>query len=343
MKIYTWSVFLMETEIINNKLYNLVGDIGATNARFALVSPGSSEIEQIESLKCSDFEDIQSAILHYLSNQEHVEIQYACFATAGTVHLDVFKLANNHWVISKKDVQKTLKGIEVEWINDFTAQAFATTTLGDDDVIVINEGVVEPEKLRLVIGPGTGLGVCGLIMSPSGWLPIAGEGGHSDFAPNTPLEFEILTLLTKKFGHVAVERILSGPGIMNLYEALCQIYGKEMIYQSPSEVTAAAVNGEHDPLADETVQMFCKIFGSVAGSMALTVGALGGVYITSDLVRNFLDIFVASEFQKSFENKGRLQPVLEDIPVYLSKKKNMGLIGTVYQTNNQWIQKGFKI
>ena len=342
-KTSTWSVFLMETGTISSKLFNLVGDIGATNARFALVSPGSSEMKNIQSLKCSDFEDIQSAILFYLSDLLDTEIQAACFATAGTVHLDVFKLANNHWVISKKDVESALKGVDVQWINDFTAQAFATTTLEDDDVIIINKGIVEPEKLRLVIGPGTGLGVCGLIMSTSGWLPIAGEGGHSDFAPNTSLEFEILTILTKKFGHVAVERILSGPGIMNLYEALCQINGKEMVYQSPSEITAAAVNGNYDPLADETVQMFCKIFGSVAGSMALTVGALGGVYITSDLVKNFLDIFVASDFQKSFESKGRLQPVLQDVPVYLSKKKNMGLIGTVYQINNHWIQKGFKI
>jgi|TARA_B100000470_G_scaffold23962_1_gene15743 glucokinase len=330
-------------EIIKSNAFNLVGDIGATNARFALVEPGSSEIKNIENLKCSDFEDIQSAIKFYLSNHSDLDIQSACFATAGTVHLDIFKLANNHWVINKQEVKKTLKGITVKWINDFTAQAFATTTLSDSETIVINKGVVEPEKLRLVIGPGTGLGVCGLIMSSSGWLPIAGEGGHSDFAPNTSLEFEILTLLTKKFGHVAVERILSGPGIMNLYEALCQINDTDMIYHSPSEITAAAVNVGSDPIADETIQMFCKIFGSVAGSMALTVGALGGVYITSDLVRNFLDIFVASEFQESFESKGRLQPVLKDIPVYLSKKKNMGLIGTVYQINNHWIQKGFKI
>ena len=324
----------MEIATISNKLYNLVGDIGATNARFAIVAPGSSEIESIQSLKCSDFKDIQSAVSFYLDEHPNIDIQAACFATAGTVHLDVFKLANNHWVINKNDVVNALQGVDIEWINDFTAQAFATTTLGDEDVIVINQGVVESEKLRLVIGPGTGLGVCGLIMSPSGWLPIAGEGGHSDFAPNTSLEFEILSLLTKKFGHVAVERILSGPGIMNLYEALCEINGKEMIYQTPSEITASVVNAGKDPIADETIQMFCKIFGSVAGSMALTVGALGGVYITSDLVRNFLDVFVASDFQKSFENKGRLQPVLQDVPVYLSKKKNMGLIGTVYQINN---------
>ena len=324
-------------------LYNLVGDIGATNARFALVSAGSSKLNNIQSLKCNKFDNIQSAINFYLSSFQELEIVSACFATAGTVHLDTFKLANNHWVISKSDVAAALKGVDINWINDFTAQAFATTTLTDSEVIVINKGVVEPKKLRLVIGPGTGLGVCGLIMSSSGWLTIAGEGGHSDFAPNTSLEFEILTLLANKFGHVAVERILSGPGIMNLYEALCQINGKDKIYKTPSEITAAAVNTSSDPIADETIQMFCKIFGSVAGSMALTVGALGGVYITSDLVRNFLDLFIKSEFQQSFENKGRLQPVLADIPVYLSKKKNMGLIGTAYQINNFWIQKGFKV
>ncbi|MBT6141749.1 MAG: glucokinase [Gammaproteobacteria bacterium] len=333
----------METVTINKQSYNLVGDIGATNARFALVAPGSSDIENIQSLKCEDFDNIQSAISFYISSFLELDIVSACFATAGTVHLAVFKLANNHWTINKSDVAKTLNGVTIKWINDFTAQAFATTTLTDGEVITLNKGIVKPEKLRLVIGPGTGLGVCGLIMSPSGWLPIAGEGGHSDFAPNTSIEYEILTLLAKKFGHVAVERILSGPGIMNLYEALCQINGKDRIYTTPSEITAAAVNAGADPIADETIQMFCKIFGSVAGSMALTVGALGGVYITSDLVRNFLDLFIESDFQKSFESKGRLQSVLEDIPVYLSKKKNMGLIGTVYEINNYWMQKGFKV
>ena len=334
---------MLETVTISKQSYNLVGDIGATNARFALVAPGSSDIENIQSLKCEDFDNIQSAISFYISSFLELDIVSACFATAGTVHLDVFKLANNHWTINKSDVAKTLNGVTIKWINDFTAQAFATTTLTDGEVITLNKGIVKPEKLRLVIGPGTGLGVCGLIMSPSGWLPIAGEGGHSDFAPNTSIEYEILTLLAKKFGHVAVERILSGPGIMNLYEALCQINGKDRIYTTPSEITAAAVNAGADPIADETIQMFCKIFGSVAGSMALTVGALGGVYITSDLVRNFLDLFIESDFQKSFESKGRLQPVLEDIPVYLSKKKNMGLIGTVYEINNYWMQKGFKV
>ena len=334
---------MLETVTISKQSYNLVGDIGATNARFALVAPGSSDIENIQSLKCEDFDNIQSAISFYISSFLELDIVSACFATAGTVHLDVFKLANNHWTINKSDVAKTLNGVTIKWINDFTAQAFATTTLTDSEVLTLNKGIVKPEKLRLVIGPGTGLGVCGLIMSPSGWLPIAGEGGHSDFAPNTSIEYEILTLLAKKFGHVAVERILSGPGIMNLYEALCQINGKDRIYTTPSEITAAAVNAGADPIADETIQMFCKIFGSVAGSMALTVGALGGVYITSDLVRNFIDLFIESDFQKSFESKGRLQSVLEDIPVYLSKKKNMGLIGTVYEINNYWMQKGFKV
>jgi len=314
--------------------YNLVGDIGATNARFALVSAGSSELNNIQSLKCNKFDNIQKAISFYLSSMEDTKIHSACFATAGTVHLDTFKLANNHWTINKSEVASVLKDVDINWINDFTAQALATTTLTDSDVAVINKGIAKPEKLRLVIGPGTGLGVCGLVMTKSGWVPIAGEGGHSDFAPNTKLEFEILTLLTKKFGHVAVERILSGPGILNLYEALCQINGVDIIFKSPSDITAAAVSKDSNPIAEETIQMFCKIFGSVAGSMALTIGALGGVYITSDLVRNFLELFIDSDFQQSFENKGRLKPVMENIPIYLSKKENMGLIGTVYQLNN---------
>jgi len=281
-----------------------------------------------------DFDTIQSVIKFYLSSFSELEIVSACFATTGTAHLRVFKLANNHWTIDKSDVAAVLKGVTITWINDFTAQAFATSTITDEEIIVINKGIVRPEKLRLVIGPGTGLGVCSLIMSPSGWLPISGEGGHSDFAPNTKLEFEILTLLAKKFGHVSVERILSGPGIMNLYEILCQIHGRGEVYNLSSEITAAAVSSESKPIEEETIQIFCKIFGSVAGSMALTLGAFGGVYITSDLIRNFLDLFVESDFQKSFENKGRLQSVLADIPVYLSKKKNMGLIGAVYQLNN---------
>ena len=311
----------------------MVGDIGGTNARFALVAPGKSELMSIKTLQCTKFETVQEAINSYISSINDAEIISACIASAGTTHLDVFKPANNDWVINKSNVSSALNDIQVNWINDFSAQALATTTLKSNDVIVINQGAVQPERVRLVIGPGTGLGTCGLINSSNGWVPLPAQGGHSDFAPNSSLEIEIWTLLQKQFGHVAVERILSGPGIVNLYKALCQINEKEVLFNSPSEITSAAIKVNPDSISKETLHLFCRIFGSVTGSIALSTGCLGGIYITSDLVRNFLDFFIDSDFLKSFEDKGRLKYYMTDIPIFISKKENMGLIGSTYQLN----------
>ena len=324
---------MLESLIISNQPYNLVGDIGGTNARFALVAPGKSELMSIKTLQCTKFETVQEAIKSYLTSINDVEIISACIASAGTTHLDVFKPANNDWVINKSNVSSALNDIQVNWINDFSAQALATTTLKSNDVIVINQGAVQPERVRLVIGPGTGLGTCGLINSSNGWVPLPAQGGHSDFAPNSSLEIEIWTLLQKQFGHVAVERILSGPGIVNLYKALCQINEKEVLFNSPSEITSAAIKVNPDSMSKETLHLFCRIFGSVTGSIALSTGCLGGIYITSDLVRNFLDFFIDSDFLKSFEDKGRLKYYMTDIPIFISKKENMGLIGSTYQLN----------
>jgi glucokinase len=311
----------------------LVGDIGGTNARFALVAPGKSELMSIKTLQCTKFETVQEAINSYISSIKDAEIISACIASAGTTHLDIFKPANNDWVINKSNVSSALNDIQVNWINDFSAQALATTTLKDNDVIVINQGAIQPERVRLVIGPGTGLGTCGLINSSSGWVPLPAQGGHSDFAPNSSLEIEIWTLLQKQFGHVAVERILSGPGIVNLYKALCQINGKEALFNSPSEITSAAIKVNPDSMSKETLHLFCQIFGSVTGTIALSTGCLGGIYITSDLVRNFLEFFIDSDFLKSFEDKGRLKYYMTDIPIFISTKENMGLIGSTYQLN----------
>ena len=169
---------MLESLIISNQLYNLVGDIGGTNARFALVVPGKSELISIKTLQCIKFETVQEAIRSYLSSIGDIEIGSACIASAGTTHLDIFKPANNDWVINKRNVSSALNDIQVNWINDFSAQALATTTLKDNDVIVINQGAIQPERVRLVIGPGTGLGTCGLFNSSCGWIPLPAQGGH---------------------------------------------------------------------------------------------------------------------------------------------------------------------
>ena len=321
----------------------MVGDIGGTNARFALVVPGESELISIKALSCSEFETVQDAIKAYLSSIRKVEISSSCIASAGTTHLDIFKPANNDWVINKVDVSSALNDVKVSWINDFSAQALATSTLSNDDLIEVNKGNPQADRVRLIIGPGTGLGTCGLIKSSSVWKTLPAQGGHSDFAPNSELEIEILSLLQKQFGHVAIERILSGPGIVNLYKALCQINAKDIVFKTPSEISSSAVSMNPDSMAEETLALFCRIFGSVTGSIALTTGCLGGIYITSDLVRNFLDFFLKSDFLRSFEDKGRLDYYMRDIPIFISKRANMGLIGSTYHINNQVAQKGFKI
>ena len=321
----------------------MVGDIGGTNARFALVVPGESDLISIKALSCGEFETVQDAIKAYLSSISKVEISSSCIASAGTTHLDIFKPANNDWVINKVDVSSALNDVKVSWINDFSAQALATSTLSNNDLIEVNKGNPQADRVRLVIGPGTGLGTCGLTKASSGWKTLPAQGGHSDFAPNSELEIEILSLLQKQFGHVAIERILSGPGIVNLYKALCQINARDIVLKTPSEISSSAVSTNPDSMAIETLALFCRIFGSVTGSIALTTGCLGGIYITSDLVRNFLDFFLKSDFLKSFEDKGRLDYYMRDIPIFISKRANMGLIGSTYHINNQEIQKGFKI
>ncbi|MDC0198037.1 glucokinase, partial [Candidatus Thioglobus sp.] len=239
----------MGIEIINTQSYNLVGDIGGTNARFALLVPGESELISIKALSCSEFETVQEAIQSYLSSINKLEINLSCIASAGTTHLDVFKPANNDWVINKEDVSSALNNIKVDWINDFSAQALATSTLSNNDLIEVNKGNPQADRVRLVIGPGTGLGTCGLTKALNGWKTLPAQGGHSDFAPNSKLEIEILSLLQKQFGHVAIERILSGPGIVNLYKALCQINAKDIVFKTPSEISSSAVSKNPDLLA----------------------------------------------------------------------------------------------
>ena len=307
--------------------YNLIGDIGATNTRLAIVKDGTIGLENIRYLPCAEYNNLQSAINYYLTELPQIDINSACLAIASFEHKETFKLVNNNWQVSKGDVVSALNNINVTWVNDFTAQAIATTMLSEKDIVVINQGLIQKDRARLAIGSGTGLGVCGLIPAKNEWVPVMGEGGHVDFAPNSELQFEVMQILQKQFGHVSVERILSGPGIVNLYHALATINHEKIKFTTPAQITNAANEAEPDQLCYETLQLFCQIFGSVAGSAALNIGALGGVYITGGVIRNFFELFVNSDFLKSFNDKGRLSGYMENIPVYFSEARYMGLLG----------------
>ncbi|MEC7378068.1 MAG: glucokinase, partial [Pseudomonadota bacterium] len=179
---------------------------------------------------------------------------------------------------------------------------------------------------RLVIGPGTGLGVSGLVPIKNGWVPLMTEGGHVDFAPTDDTEMAVLRILKARFGRVSVERILCGQGLLNLYQAHAEIQGVAAPLDAPEKITAAAVENS-DALARYTLRHFCELLGRVAGNGVLTLGSTGGVYLCGGILPRFLAFFLESPFRNGFEDKGRMRPLLEFTPVYVVTEPYTGLLG----------------
>lgn len=308
--------------------YSLIGDIGGTNARFALTRPGTVAPEHISVLPVRDYDNLHTAVEQYLREigLQPGSIAAACFAFAGPVHLERIKLTNSHWSFSRNQLCQRLGLKTLKIINDFTAMALSIPYLSADQLVQVGGGVGGDNLPRLAIGPGTGLGMAGLVYSSCGWVPLATEGGHVDFAAVTPLEIQVLEKLTKRFGRVSVERILSGQGLVNLYQCLCELQGREPIHRQPQDITGAALNGQ-DPLAEASLHHFCEILGRVAGNAALTLGALGGVYIVGGIIPRFPDYFRHSGFRAAFEDKGRMKVLLEQIPVQVVMEPHPGLLG----------------
>ncbi len=319
---------------MSKKNLAIVGDIGGTNARFATVKPGSTELQDIEVLPCSDYPNLDGAFADYVSRHDLQGVKEASIAFACPVHTDTIKMTNNHWVFSKTAVKKSL-GLEVfKCINDFTAMALGVPHIAADQLVRVGGGEGDPHRPRLVIGPGTGLGVSGLVKSANAWIPMSTEGGHVDFAPTNELEIKVLQYLLAKYKRVSVERLLCGEGLVNTYRALAAINGQEVKFGSPAGITHAAFE-DQDELSLETMRLFCKVFGQVCGNAALTIGALGGVYVCGGIIPRFIDFFVASEFRQQFDAKGRMQGYMEAIPAFVVKEKFTGLLGAAEAVTNQ--------
>lgn len=306
--------------------YSLVADVGATNARFALVTD-AGELHKIAVLPCAQYPNLESAIVAYL-DQEHARelVSGACIAIAGTVHQAIFDLANNHWQVNKAHVNAAL-GCEVVWINDFTAQAWAMSQITPSDFVTIKPGTVVAKGNRLVMGPGTGLGVAGLVAHGEGWVPVMGEGGHVGFAPASSQHSEILSYMWQHYEHVSAERLLSGSGLMDLYAAVAHVSGQKPTLTEVAMVVQSAQMSTPDPLAVQTLCVFCSMLGHAVANAALLYGAVGGVYLTGGILPRMQDFLMASDFGRSFTQKGRLSGYLQDIPIFLCKAKQPGLQG----------------
>ena len=311
----------------------VVGDIGGTNARFALVEPGSTHLQEVEVLPCSDYANLDEAFNEYLLRKRVDGVKVASFAFACPVHTDAISMTNNHWAFSKSEMQRKLGLESFKCINDFTGMALGVPHLSQGQLVKAGGGEGDPAFPRLVIGPGTGLGVSALVKTSSAWVPLATEGGHVSFAPADDLQIAVLNSLLKKFRRVSVERLLCGAGLVNIYEALAKLNNEEVKFGSPAGITHAAVE-EGDDMAVAALNFFCTVFGQVCGDAALTIGALGGVYVCGGIIPRFLDFFLESDFRLKFEEKGRMKRYMEAIPVYVVTEKYTGLLGAAEAVSN---------
>lgn len=310
----------------------LVADIGGTNARFALeVAP--QQIEQAETLPCNDYDTVVDAIREYLKRVGNPKISHAAIAIANPILGDWIQMTNHHWAFSIETTRQSLGFETLIFLNDFTAQALAITRVAKEDLLQIggHDPVVNAPKA--VIGPGTGLGVSGLVPSNSGWVPLAGEGGHVSFPPFDDAEVMIWQYAKKKYGHVSAERFLSGAGLTLIYEALAIKEGLKPKKMTPSEISENALSGS-SPLCRLTLDIFCAMLGTVASNLALTLGASGGVYLCGGIIPRFIEYFKDSPFRNRFENKGRFDAYLAAIPVYVVLSKYPGLTGAAVALNN---------
>jgi glucokinase len=295
----------------------LVADIGGTHARFALIAPGGREIVAPLILACADFPGLAEAAEAYLKNSvPNARPRMAAFDVAGPVIGDVAALTNHPWRIQISAVRQALDLDRLEVINDFAALARAVPRLGPGDRTTIRAGAKNAAGPIGVVGPGTGLGVAAVIPDGAGgWVPLASEGGHVTVAAADDREEAILAVLRRRFDHVSAERVVSGQGLVNLYEAVCTVAGQPAQPLTPEQVAERARAG--DGLPGEALGLFFAFLGNVAGNLALTVGAQGGIAIAGGIVPRYIPLLAASKFEQRFLGKGRLRAYLEPIPVYV--------------------------
>lgn len=303
-------------------LRRLVSDIGGTNARFALVGrDGRPHGER--TLKTKDFPGVVEAIRSYLEGRP---VDNVVLVVAGPVETDRIALTNCPWAFSLEETKATLGVDHLVAINDFVAQALAIPRLDPGDCVKLAGGEALEDRPIVVIGPGTGLGVAGLLKVGDNFRPIATEGGHVAFAPRDEVEMAVLRLLRHRFGHVSNERLLSGPGLVNFANALATLEGGDLTIESPSDVVARADN-ERCPTCTDAIRRFCALLGAAAGDLALSYGARGGVYLTGGMIAHLGDWFDSARVIEAFVDKGRFKDYLEAIPLIRVRRADTGLLG----------------
>ena len=301
----------------------LVADIGATSARFGIGDEqGVARDAAFATDAFSSVADLLAAAVEALGVDA---FQSACLAVAGPV-LHGRAAVTKHPELQFDAAQlKGVLGCPVQVVNDFHALAMMAPVA--DPVRQVGGGAGD-DGVKAVIGPGSGLGMAGLIPVDGGWRPVASEGGHTDLAPGSPLEQELLGILQRRHGHVCWETVVSGPGLTRLHQAVAELWGAPAEALSPAQISALGV-GIEDPLCHQTLEIFFGLLGSAAGNLALTFCATGGLYIGGGIVPQLADFAPTSALRRRFDERGELSSYVASIPIYLMLDASSGLKGAL--------------
>lgn len=308
----------------------LLADIGGTNARFAL-ELGPGRITAIKVLPCADYRTLFDALTDYLSSPAvravvGVSIRHAAIAIANPVVDDFVRMTNHHWEFSIKELRCNCGFETLDVVNDFYALAMSLPHLSEHDKRQVGGGSPCAGAPIGLVGAGTGLGVSGLVAGRNGWTALRSEGGHVTFSPGSEVEVAILQYAWREFDHVSAERFLSGAGLELIYRALAYLKHRRPEGLSAAEISRRALCGECDMCA-EAIDVFCGMLGTVAGNLAITLGAQGGVYIGGGIVPRLGDHFEQSAFRRRFEQKGRFVNYLSGVPTYVITTQYPAFVG----------------
>ncbi|MCW5612037.1 MAG: glucokinase [Rubrivivax sp.] len=295
----------------------LLADVGGTNARFAWQAGPGAPIDALLTLPCAEHGSLAEAVHRYLRQTGHTMPPDCAIAIANPVVGDRVAMTNHHWTFSVREMKAQLGLQRLLVVNDFTALALALPRLGAADRWQLGGDAPEPGTAIGLIGPGTGLGMSGLLPDGrGGWLPIQGEGGHGTLGATTAREAAVLDVLRDWHGHVSAERAVCGQGLVDIHSALQQLDDAPGAQLPAAAITEAALAGR-DARCTEALQLFCAFLGIAAGNLALTLGARGGVWIGGGIVPRLGRWFAGSPFRARFEAKGRFAAYLQPVPVYV--------------------------
>jgi glucokinase len=293
----------------------LIADIGGTYARFALeTAPG--EFGHISSLRCADHADFHAAVSAYLGSLPPAQIAHAAIAIANPVEGDQVRMTNYHWEFSIEDMRQRLGLDTLVVVNDFTALAMALPRLRGSELRQVGGGEARANSVIGILGSGSGLGVSGLIPAGDGWIALGTEGGHTSFSPRDEREIALLRHAWKEFEHVSFERLLSGPGLELMYRAMADYLKAPALELHAPDITQRALEAS-DPVCEQTLELFCALLGTAAANLAVTLGALGGIYIGGGIVPRLGEYFDRSQFRARFEQKGRFSSYVAAIPTFV--------------------------